>query len=139
MHYRKQGRHYPHVVWRPFLVFSNGTRSCSRGNLGQIYVKNPLNLIKKAQMSTKVLILAHKVNVFLVPLNFPQCSVRGLHPVICAGAGIDQSKGREVGLHQSQTRIPISHSHLPPAHSTHVALTPQKTRHNYPLAAYYHS
>ena len=40
-------------------------------NLGEIYVKNPLNLVKRPKMSLKVLILAPKMNVRLVALSFP--------------------------------------------------------------------
>ena len=40
-------------------------------------VKIPLNLYMKTQNLHKMLILAHKMNVRLVPLNFPQCSGSG--------------------------------------------------------------
>ena len=44
VHYGNQGGHFPHV-----LVFLDGSRSLSQGKLCKIYVKNPLNLVKKAQ------------------------------------------------------------------------------------------
>ena len=49
MHYRNPGGHYPYVVYRPFLVFPDGSGGLSQGKLGEIYVKNPLNLVKKAK------------------------------------------------------------------------------------------
>ena len=56
LHYRNPGGHYPHVVWRPFLVFPFGSISLPQWKLGEIYVKNSLNLVKKAQNVHKLLI-----------------------------------------------------------------------------------
>ena len=76
VHYRNPGGHYPHVFWRPFLVFTDGSRSLPQGKLGDIR----LNQLKKAQIVHKSAYLASEMNVRLVILSFPLCSGRPWEP-----------------------------------------------------------
>ena len=48
LHYRNPVGHYPHVLQRP-LVFPDCSGSLPQWKLGEIYVRNPLNLVKEAQ------------------------------------------------------------------------------------------
>ena len=71
LHYGKQDGHHPHVLQRPFLVFPGGPRSLPQEKLVQIYISNPLILVKKAQNVHKSAYLAPEMNVCLVALISP--------------------------------------------------------------------
>ena len=78
VHYGKQGGHFPHVLHRPCLVFLIAPEAFLQGIWVKYMTRTLSTWSKRPKMSTKLLILAFQMNVRLVTLIFPECSV---HPV----------------------------------------------------------